>query len=271
MTYKVLKHLNRTNKDTIEINNIEDQKWINQYKNLWFTNSPHNDKDKPETTTTPSAGIDEISDEELEQSLNSIKNRKAARPDGLNSEFFKYGGPALSNRLLELINKYWKILSIPEECGQARVKSLFKKSSVMSVRISEVTVVTQRFKTIFEAILPEEQNGFRIGRSCIDNVFTIKPTIENRREFNLETRIAFLDLEKAFDRVNRNQLWQILNKRGISYHLIEAIKSLYKNTGVQIDTGKKILDKIYINEGVRQGCNLSPALFNVYIDDLLRN
>jgi len=57
MAYKVLKHLNRTNKNNIEINNIEDQKWKNHYKNLWYTNSPHNDNDEPETTTTPSAGI----------------------------------------------------------------------------------------------------------------------------------------------------------------------------------------------------------------------
>ena len=54
-----------------------------------------------------SAGIDEISDEELEQSLKLMKERKAAGPDGLNSELFKYGGPVLSNRLIELINKRW--------------------------------------------------------------------------------------------------------------------------------------------------------------------
>ena len=124
----------------------------------------------------------------------------------------------------------------------------------MNVRITEVSVlnsgykiyakiITQRFKTISEAILLEEQNGFRTIRSCIDNVFTIKQTIEKRREFNLQIHIAFLDLEKAFDRVNRNQLWQILNARGIPYHLIEVITSLYKNTSVQIDTGRKILHK----------------------------
>jgi hypothetical protein len=66
--------------------------------------------------------------------------------------------------------------------------------------------MTRRFKTIAETILLEEQNGFRIGRSCIDNVFIIKQTIEKRGEFNLKTHMAFLDLEKAFDRVNRNQL-----------------------------------------------------------------
>src|SRR5215475_4051120 len=115
--------------------------------------------------------------------------------------------------------------------------------------------------------LLEEQNGFRRGRSCINNVFTLKQTIAKRREFNLETHMAFLDLEKAFDRVNRNQLWQILNRRGIPYRLIEVIKSLYKNTSVQIDTGKKILDKIYIYQAVRQGCNLSPLIFNIYVDD----
>ena len=62
--------------------------------------------------------------------------------------------------------------------------------------------------------------------------------------------MAFLDMEKAFDRVNRSQLWQILNRRGIPYNLIEVIKSIYKNTSIKIDTGKRILEKIYINQGV---------------------
>ena len=71
--------------------------------------------------------LNEISDEELEQSLKSMKNRKAAGPDGLNSELFAYGGPVLSNCLLELINKCWKERSIPEEWGQARVKLPIQK------------------------------------------------------------------------------------------------------------------------------------------------
>ena len=157
-------------------------------KNLWYTNSPQNDNDEQETTSTPSAGVDEISDEELEQSLKSMKNRKAAGPDGLNSELFKYGGPVLSNRLLESINKCWKERSIPEEWGQARVKSLFNEVkrddcsnyrgvSLKSGSKTYAKIITQRFKTISVAILIEEQTGFRVARSCIDNVFTIKPTI----------------------------------------------------------------------------------------------
>ena len=177
----------------------------------------------------------------------------------------------------------WREREIPEEWRQARAKSLFKKgecdnclnytgiSLLNSGYKIYVKIITQCFKSISETILFEEQNRFRIWRSCIDNVFIIKQIIEKRREFNVETHMVFLDLEKAFDRVNWNQLWQILNRRGISYHLIEVIKSLYKNIRIQIDTGKKILEKIYISQGVRQGCNLSLAVFNIYIDNLLRN
>ena len=93
------------------------------------------------------------------------------------------------------------------------MKSLFKKGkrddcsnnrgiSLLNSGYKIYAKIITRFKTISEAILFEEQNGFRIGRSCINNVFTIKQTIEKRRELNLETHIAFLDLEKAFDRVN---------------------------------------------------------------------
>ena len=188
-----------------------------------------------------------------------MKNRKAASTDGLNSELFKYGGPVLSNHLLNLINKCWRERSTPEEWGQARVKSLFKKGkrdncsnyrgiSLLNSGYKIYTkIIIQHFKTISETILLEEQNSFRIGTSCIYNVFIIKQTIEKRREFNLETYMAFLDLEKALDRVNRKQLWQILNRRGIPYHSIEVTKSLYKNTSVQIDTGRKIHENIYNN------------------------
>jgi len=83
-------------------------------------------------------------------------------------------------------------------------------------------IITERFKT---ELLEEKKNGFRIGRSCIDNAFFNKQTIEKRREFNLEINMTFLDLEKAFDEVYRKEIRQILNRSGIPYHLIEVIKS----------------------------------------------
>ena len=157
------------------------------------------------------------------------------------------------------------------EWGQSKVISQFKKGqrsdcsnyrgiSLLNAGYKIYTkIITNRLKPISESVLSEEQNGFRVGRSCIDNVFTVKQIIEKRREFNLETQMAFLDLKKTFDTVSRGKLWEILYRKGLPYHLISVITSLYKNTRIQIDTGRKILDAMYINQGVRQGCSLSPT------------
>jgi len=81
MAYKVLKHLNRTNNDTIEINNIEDKNGKNNITFMVFK-FPAKQNDEPETTLTPSTEIDEISDEELEQSLKSTKKQESSRSRG---------------------------------------------------------------------------------------------------------------------------------------------------------------------------------------------
>lgn len=94
--------------------------------------------------------------------------------------------------------------------------------------------------------------------------------IAKRREFNLETHMAFIDFEKAFDRIDRRKIWGIMTKRGYPEHLINTIKSLYEETKIVINTGSVRTEEISINQGVRQGCSLSPTLFNIYIDDLVR-
>lgn len=75
-------------------------------------------------------------------------------------------------------------------------------------------ILSNRLKNISHALLLEEQNGFRKGRSCIDSIFTLKQLFEKRREFNLETHVAFIDFEKAFDRVDREKLWKIMDYMG---------------------------------------------------------
>ncbi len=93
-------------------------------------------------------------------------------------------------------------------------------------------ILNRRLKTIAEALLSEEQTGFRKGRSCTDAIFILKRLIEERREHNKETHLAFIDLEKAFDNVRRKLLWEILERRGYPRHLIEAIKSVYRETSI---------------------------------------
>lgn len=84
--------------------------------------------------------------------------------------------------------------------------------------------------------------------------------------------IGFIDYVKAFDNVQRNLLWDILKDKGFPLHLIRAIQSLYTETKIQITSGtRRSKENILTNLGVRQGCPLSPALFNLYIDQVTQD
>jgi endonuclease/exonuclease/phosphatase family metal-dependent hydrolase len=284
VAYKIMKHLNKTEKDTARLNVVSKDRWIQHYKDLWFDG---NFQDTPIEGTNLSRdeidqAVDLITLEELERMLVKAKNRKATGPDGLNMELLKGGGLFFRLRFLHLINLCWSYLVIPEEWEIAVVKSLFKKGdrsscdnyrgiSLLNTAYKIYSMVIKgRMQPIMEVLLLEEQCGFRKGRACTDNVFVMKQIVEKRREFNLETHIAFVDFKKAFDSINRSKLWDVLQLSGYPSHLIKAVKSLYRNTRIIIDMETSKTDEIRINRGLRQGCGLSPALFNIYLDDMIR-
>lgn len=101
-------------------------------------------------------------------------------------------------------------------------------------------------------------------------MFVLKLLIEKRREFNLQTCMVFIDYVKAFDNVLRGKLWSIMDRRGIPKHLIEVIRNMYKDTQINVRTKSGKILKEFINKGVRQGCCMSPTLFNIYLDDAIR-
>lgn len=117
-------------------------------------------------------------------------------------------------------------------------------------------------------MLMEEQSGFRQGRSCTDNIFILKQILEKHREYNKETHILFVDYKKAFDTVARHTLFEILRKKGIPEHLILVIENMYNKSEICITW--KPDRKAEVDQGLRQGCSLSPLLFDIYIDEALR-
>jgi hypothetical protein len=82
-------------------------------------------------------------------------------------------------------------------------------------------ILNKKLKNISEDFLLECQNGFRKGRSCTDSAFCMKLLIEKRREFNLETHFAFVDYEKAFDKVRRQKLFNVLKEQNIPNLLLK--------------------------------------------------
>ena len=110
--------------------------------------------------------------------------------------------------------------------------------------------------------LPDVQAGFRKGRGIRDQIANIHWIIEKTREFQKNIYFCFVDYAKAFDCVDHNKLWKFLKEIGIPDHLNYLLKNLYSGQEETVRTGHGT-DWFQISKGVRQGCILSPCLFNI--------
>ena len=127
-------------------------------------------------------------------------------------------------------------------------------------------LLEQRVRPIAEQQLSNAQFGFRKGKGCTDAIFTMRQLCEKTIEYNDQLNIVFIDQEKAFDRVERYKLWSVLEIYGIQGQLLENIMALYNVSQSAVKTPDGTSDLFAVNTGVRQGCVLSPLLFNIYID-----
>ena len=95
--------------------------------------------------------------------------------------------------------------------------------------------------------------------------------MEKAREFQKDIYFCFIDYVKAFNCVHHNKLWKILKEMGIPDHLICLLRNLYAGQEATVRTGHGTMDWFQIGKGVRQGCILSPCLFNFYAEYIMRN
>ena len=117
-------------------------------------------------------------------------------------------------------------------------------------------------------LLCEEQNGYRKLRSCLDHLYTLITVIRNRKEQNMQTFLCFVDFAKAFDSVNRDCLWYKLQNIGVNGKMYNIIKSLYWNIDSTVRVNNRLTDWFSVYSGVRQGDNLAPTLFAIYVNDV---
>ena len=119
--------------------------------------------------------------------------------------------------------------------------------------------------------LPDVQAGFRKGRGTRDQIANIRQIMEKAREFQKNIYFCFIDYAKAFDCVDHSKLWKILKEMGIPDHLTCLLRNLYAGQEATVRTGHGTTDWFPIGKGVRQGCILSPCLFNLYAKYIMRN
>ena len=119
--------------------------------------------------------------------------------------------------------------------------------------------------------LSEVQAGFRKDRGIRDQIANIHWIIKKAREFQKNIYFCFIDSAKAFDCVDHTKLWKILKEMGIPDHLTSLLRNLYADQEATVRTGFGTTYWFQIGKGVRQGCILSPCLFNLYAEYIMQN
>ena len=132
-------------------------------------------------------------------------------------------------------------------------------------------ILQARLQQYVNRELPDVQVGFRKGRGTRDQIANICWIIKNAREFQKSIYFCFIDNAKAFDCVDHNQLWKILQEMGIADHLTCLLRNLNTGQEATVRTGHGTTDWFQIGKGVPQVCILSPCLFNLYAEYIMRN
>ena len=132
-------------------------------------------------------------------------------------------------------------------------------------------ILQARLQQYVSCELPDVQAGFRKGRGTRDQIANIRWIIKRAREFQKNIYFCFIDYAKAFDCVGHNKPWKILKEMGIPEHLTCLLRNLYVGQEATVRTGHGTTDWFQIGKGVCQGCILSPCLFNLYAEYIMRN
>jgi exonuclease III len=223
-----------------------------------------------------------ILESEIEMSLKEMKCKKAVGVDGIPIEFLKSMKDEGKKALIDICREIYETSLWPEEfletllipiekkagaskCEDFRTISLISHAAKILLR-----VVSRRLQGRLDMYLGEEQFGFRKGRGTRDAIGLMRVIGERLTERCKTFVICFVDLEKAFDRVNWDRLLVILKNKGIEWKERRLIRNLYKDQRVIVRVGNKESKEIELGRGVRQGCCLSPILFNIYLEEMIR-
>ena len=131
-------------------------------------------------------------------------------------------------------------------------------------------ILQARLKQYMNCELPDVQTGFRKGRGSRDPITNIRWIIKKAREFQKNIYFGFIDYAQAFDCVDHNKLWKILKEMGIPDHLTCLLRNLNAVQEATVITGHGTIDWFQIGKGVRQGCVLTPCLFNLYAEYIIK-
>ena len=235
-------------------------------------------KPPKDETPVPWTGVSERCPDRFEVLLALAQLRNGAPgEDGIKARDLQQ--PEVSEAVVHLVQETWRTRKIPKAFARALIVALAKKAGASSWDDHRgITLLATSGKVLARVIfnrcrgapVSAMQHGFRQYNSTTEAAFYLTSAVGEARRCGLPLVAVFVDLTKAYDTVPREQLWRVAERQGLRGTALELVKQLYVDS-ISVRVGqKKCKDQFRSSQGVRQGCLLSPMLFNWYFDTVLR-
>ena len=225
-----------------------------------------------------------VSREEVKNALRRMKKGKAVGPDELPVDVWKCMGKMHGIKFLtRLFNKLLMGERMPEEWRRSVLISIYKNKGDAQCcenygRIKQMSHTIKVWDRIIEARLRDrveiskQQYGFIPGKGTTNAMFALRMLMEKYRKGQRELHlsyITFADLEKAYDRVPREELWYCMRKSGIVEKYVQLVQDMYEGSETVVRCAIRTTENFKVKVGLQQGSALSPFLFAVIMDRLM--
>ncbi|CAH2235409.1 jg13268 [Pararge aegeria aegeria] len=219
--------------------------------------------------------------DEIRAAITHLKDRKATGSDSIPIET-KASGKYGVRIFYALCNKVWQSGKWPQEWAHTVFVPLHKKGSTkvcsnyrliaLIPHASKILlhVLNERLKSYLSKEIAREQAGFVKGKGTREQILIVRQIIEKSREYNKAIYICFVDFSKAFDSVKWPKLWKTLLEMGTPKHLVHLLRCLYEDGTASVKADGTLSNPFHPSAGVRQGCIISPLLFNIYTEIIMR-
>lgn len=222
-----------------------------------------------------------ITAEELSTAIKTLQNGKSPGPDGFPSEFFKKFSPQLIPHMLNMYNESFGSGTLPQTLREASISLILKKNndssycesyrpiSLLNVDVKILAkVLALRLEPILSQIISPGHTGFIKHRYSFFNIRRLFNIIYHHSDSPTPEILMSMDAEKAFDRLEWEYLFYMMDKSGFGKQCSSWIRLLYTTPLASVCTNGMYSEFFAVSRGTRQGCPLSPLLFALAIEPL---